>query len=253
MFPLFTVLIASSLFLQAPARAFLRTPDLSDEFDRPASLADWQRFDQVEGWPSKIRQVAVRDGMLLLEPATSGWYADFQAPFLFKTVSGDFTAETRLHATGLDQEIPKALWSLAGLMVRAPRVGGMAAWTPNTENWLFITTGIAARPGQPVIETKTTVNSRSELRLHPIASGWVELRITRRGAQFALAYKQTGEWQTLATFDRPDLPTTVQLGINAYTDWNSTEHLQNDPKRFNTTALEGSPDLRVLVDYVRVR
>ncbi|MBL0939366.1 MAG: serine hydrolase [Gemmatimonadaceae bacterium] len=243
--------------VMARARAFVRTPDQSDEFSDASTLANWQRFDAVEGWPSKTRRAEIKDGMLVLEPATSGWYADFQAPFLFKDVTGDFIAETRIRATGIGHDIPQALWSLTGLMVRAPRAGGMASWTPNTENWLFITTGIAARPGQPVIETKTTVNSQSELKLHDIAPGWVELRLARRGAKFFLAFRQgenpNGEWQTLATFDRLDLPSTVQLGINAYTDWNSTLHLQNDPKRFNSTPLTGSPDLLVNVDYIRIR
>ncbi|WP_331047806.1 serine hydrolase [Gemmatimonas sp.] len=226
---------------------------LSDEFADAATLANWQRFDVVEGWPSKTKRAEIRDGMLWLEPATSGWYADFQAPFLFKNVTGDFTAHTRVRVTGIGHDIPQALWSLAGLMVRAPRAGGMKAWTPNTENWLFITTGIAARAGQPVIETKTTVNSQSTLRLHDIAPGPVELLLTRRGAKFELAYSQGGEFRTLATFDRPDLPATIQLGVNAYTDWESTGSLQNDPKRFNTTALTGAPDVLAAFEYLHIQ
>ncbi|BAH39995.1 MAG TPA: hypothetical protein DGD08_12405 [Gemmatimonas aurantiaca] len=258
---LFRVMARARAFTRAPvvaanapvAPSAPKAPALSDEFDNPATLANWQRFDVVEGWPTKTKRVEIRDGFLLLEPATSGWYADFQAPFLFKDVTGDFTAHTRVRVTGIGHEIPQALWSLAGLMVRAPRVGGMKAWTPNTENWLFITTGIAARAGQPVIETKTTVNSQSTLRLHDIAPGPVELLLTRRGAKFELAYSQGGEFRTLATFDRPDLPATIQLGVNAYTDWESTGALQNDPKRFNTTALTGAPDVLAAFEYLHIQ
>jgi CubicO group peptidase (beta-lactamase class C family)/regulation of enolase protein 1 (concanavalin A-like superfamily) len=249
-----TPVVAAGTPTAAPvASAAAKALVLSDEFDNAATLANWQRFDVVEGWPSKTKRAEIRDGRLLLEPATSGWYADFQAPFLFKQVTGDFTAHTRVHVTGIGHDIPNALWSLAGLMVRAPRAGGMNAWTPNTENWLFITTGIAARAGQPVIETKTTVNSQSTLRLHDIAPGPVELLLTRRGAKFELAYSQGGEFRTLATFDRPDLPATIQLGVNAYTDWESTGTLQNDPKRFNTTALTGAPDMLAAFEYLHIQ
>ena len=43
-----------------------------------------------------VRRLEVRgdSGQLYLEPWTSGWYADFHAPFLFREVSGDFVVET---------------------------------------------------------------------------------------------------------------------------------------------------------------
>jgi regulation of enolase protein 1 (concanavalin A-like superfamily) len=192
-------------------------------------------------------------GALYLEPLTSGWYADFHAPFLFKEVTGDFVATARLRVSGLASDVPRTPWSLAGLMVRAGRDVGPRTWTPGGENWLFITAGVADDVSAPVLETKTTVNSRSRLRLHPARAGWVELRIARRGAAFELLSRHDGEdWVVRERFERPDLPATVQVGLNAYTDWYTAQPLHGDPLRFNTTVIrDGKPDLALRVDYVR--
>ncbi len=236
-----------------PARDDL--PALSDEFSSPAPLAGWKRFHQVEGWPSKERRVEVdaAAGELRIEPTTSGWYADFQAPFLFRDVSGDFTVTARVRADALRGGIPCAGWSLGGLMVRAPRAVTPATWTPGGEDWLFVTTGVADDVTQPVIETKTTVRSISRLRLHPVDAGWVELRIARSGAWFELSSRsEGGEWAVRDRFERPDLPETVQVGLNAYTDWYSASALHADPLRFNTTLVgNGNPDLTLRVDWIR--
>ena len=230
---------------------------LADEFRDASTLAGWRRFDRVEGWPDHARRVAVDprgDGELHVEPHTSGWYEDFHAPFLFKEVGGDFTVTARVRADGLRGPTPRAAWSLAGLMVRAPRDARPATWARGGENWLFITTGVADDLDRPVIETKTTVGSRSRLQLHPARAGWMELRIARRGAAFELASRYDGEeWVTRARFERPDLPDVVQVGVNAYTDWWTAKPLHGDPLKFNTTVLtDGNPDLRLRVDWIRV-
>lgn len=228
---------------------------LGAEFGDARTLADWRQFHEVEGWPDMTRRLEVRAaaGELYLEPHTSGWYADFHAPFVFRQVSGDFVVTTRLRADGLAGGLPRTPWSLAGLMVRAPRAVTPATWRPGGEDWLFITTGVAEDPTQPVIETKTTRGSLSRLRLHAARAGWVELRVTRRGAAFELASRWDGEeWVVRDRFERADLPATLQVGLNAYTDWHSTTELQSDPRRFNTTVVtSGKPDLGVRVDWIR--
>jgi hypothetical protein len=120
-----------------------------------------------------LKRMAVDEasGELRLEPYTSGWYEDFHAPFLFREVTGDFVVTARLRADGLDGGVPGVPWSLAGLMVRAPRGVTPATWRPGGEGWLFLTTGVADAPGRPVFETKTTLDSRSTLRLHPARAG----------------------------------------------------------------------------------
>lgn len=230
---------------------------LSDEFDDAASLARWRSHAVAEGWPEMARAADVNrtaPGALYLEPHTSGWYADFRAPFLFREVTGDFVATTRIRAAGKAGGVPSVTWSLAGLMVREPRRTTMETWTPNGENWLFATTGAAARPGEPVLETKTTVNGRSALTLHPVRPGWLELRIARVGADFLILYREEGAaaWTLRERFHRPDLPPTVQVGINAYTGWDSMREFWNDPAAYNRQVLQGrAADLAVTVDYVR--
>ncbi len=226
---------------------------LSDDFSTPESLKNWTRFDAAEGWPDMTKRTAVTGGNLLIEPWTSGWYAEFHAPFLYKEISGPFSVTARLRIRGREGELPSEPWSLAGLMVREPRPGSGRKWEPRGENWLFLTTGIAFETGKPVFETKTTVNSRSNLKLAPARAGWVELRIVRVGPSFILLSRYEGEkWQVRERFFRTDLTRTVQVGLNAYTGWNSAEDLQNDPQRFNTTVLKDrKADAILEVDWVR--
>lgn len=245
-------LALTALLAAVPSRA----ADLSDEFKDPATLSRWSRHHQREGWPDTMKRIEIDpsgDGTLVMEPWTSGWYAEFHGPFLYKEVTGDFSVTTRLQARGKSSEIPSVQWSLAGLMVRKARTTGKADWKPGEENWLFLTTGIAEEPDKPVFESKTTVGSRSKLELNPARSGWLEMKIARKGPRFDLSYRYPGEdWVLHRTFDRPDLPRTVQVGLISYTDWYSAADLQRDPLRFNSTKItNGKPDLVVLVDYVR--
>lgn len=267
-----SILLFSTLFLSLPLAAQQRivngpgggsapslTPitSLSDEFDGAASLGRWRSHGAVEGWPEMIRTVdadASARGALYLEPTVSGWFADFRGPFLFQEVTGDFVATTRVLARGTAGALPSTTWSLAGLMVREPRTTTAQTWEPRGENWLFATTGIAARPGAPVLETKTTVNGRSALNLHPVPAGWMELRIVRVRADFLVFYRPEGaaEWTLQERFYRPDLPPTLQVGVNAYSGWDLVPELWNDPAAFNRSVLADRPtDFAAEFDYVR--
>lgn len=42
-----------------------------------------------------------------MEPYTSGLYADYHAPFIFKTVEGDFVTETKLLISGKENKTPQ--------------------------------------------------------------------------------------------------------------------------------------------------
>jgi Protein of unknown function (DUF1349) len=230
---------------------------LSDEFDGAGSLERWRSHGAAEGWTEMIRTLDVdrsAPGALYLEPTVSGWYADFRGPFLFQEVTGDFVATTRVRARGTGGGLPSVTWSLAGLMVREPRGTTAQTWEPRAENWLFATTGIAGQAGQPVIETKTTVNGRSALNLHPVPAGWMELRIVRVRADFLVFYRPEGaaEWTLQERFHRPDLPRTVQVGVNAYSGWDLVPELWSDPATFDRTVITDRPtDLAAEFDYVR--
>jgi hypothetical protein len=238
---------------EAPALPAIN--DLSDEFDGAAVLERWTSHGAAEGWPEMIRGLGVDGGgVLRLEPTVSGWYADFRGPFLYQEITGDFVATTRVRARGTNGELPSATWSLAGLMVREPRATTAESWEPRAENWLFATTGIAGQREQPVIETKTTVNGRSALNLHPVPAGWMELRIVRVRADFLVFSRPEGaaEWTLQERFFRPDLPRTVQVGVNAYSGWDLVPELWNDPATFNRTIItDRATDLAAEFDYVR--
>lgn len=239
--------------LQASAQTDIE--QLSDEFSDAASLSQWKRFHEVEGFPDKIQWLAVKDGKLQLQPKASGWYADNQAPFLFKTLTGNFDVRARLKVSGKEAELPTIDWSLAGLMIRQPKRTDKTSWQPRQENWLFITTGVAEQTHLPVFEVKTTNNSLSNLKLRPAKAGWVELRIVRLEAAFILMARYEGQpWQILERFYRPVMMGPLQVGLNAYSCWNAIPaSVKADPKVFNETVVDTPADLQLEVDYIRFK
>src|SRR5687768_14781628 len=77
---------------------------LSDEFNDSISLKNWSFFHSTEGYPDKIKKLQVNvagNSLLQLQPGASGWYADYQAPFLFKTVAGNFDLRAKLKVSGI--------------------------------------------------------------------------------------------------------------------------------------------------------
>lgn len=228
---------------------------LSDEFSDTAALTRWKRFHEVEGFPDKIARLSVKDGKLQLQPGVYGWYADYQAPFLFKTLTGNFDVRARIKVSGKSTELPAIDWSLAGLMVRQPKRTDKNSWQPRQENWLFITTGVAEQTNLPVFEVKTTNNSLSNLKLRPAKAGWVELRIVRIEAAFLLLARYDGQpWQVLERFYRPVMMGPLQVGLNAYSCWNAIpQPMKADPKVFNETVTDTPADLLLEVDYIRYK
>jgi hypothetical protein len=256
----------------------------SDEFDDASRLSEWRRHDVVEGWPSQLATVDVNKTSpdhLYLEPFTSVWYAGFRAPFLFKEVTGDFIATTRVKSSGTQTDFPGIEGSLAGLMVREPRRSSAETWRPEEESYVSFTTGLASGPGGngPALETTVTTQGRSALEWRQSRTGWVELRIARIGPSFVLLHRFDGENWVVTHLDdrsllgrfggmRPGLiehsgvGTTLQVGIAAMTDWATIRSRYNglSPnapfKAFNSIVVkppEGTPDLRAMVDYVRFR
>jgi hypothetical protein len=244
------VLLSAVAYTQADINSF------SDEFSDSASLRQWSFFHQAEGFPDKIKTVDInkaKNGLLVLQPKASGWYADNQAPFMYKTVSGNFDVRAKLKVSGETDVLPSVDWSLAGLMIRQPKRTRQSDWMPRQENWLFITTGVADDTGLPVFEMKTTNNSMSNLKLRPAKTGWVELRIVRIDAAFILLSRYEGEgWQVQERFYRPVMMGPLQVGLNAYSSWNAIPApLKRDAKAFNETIADAPADLLLQVDYIR--
>jgi hypothetical protein len=68
------------------------------------------------------------------------------------------------------------------------------------------------------IETKSTVQGRSRVDAWDCESGDAELKMERRGSQFLLYSRPNpgSQWRHLITYDRPDLPEMLQLGLIVY-------------------------------------
>ncbi len=228
----------------------------SDEFDDPATLANWLRIEQVE--QSNANQVERLDigrsapGRLTIVPFTSSWYQDYRGVLLHKRISGDFIATTQVRATGRNgRSAPNRQFSLAGIMIRTPRNVTPQTWRPGGENYLFLSTGSADRPGQFQFEVKTTVNSRSTLRITDANGPEESIRAVRIGPSFVLMRKdRAGQWTIHERYSRPDMPAELQVGMTVYTDWPNVERLS--PEAHNRTVIRnGQPDLQAAFDYFR--
>jgi hypothetical protein len=257
--PLFTAAVAILLQNTAPPpqpppadiRAF------SDEFDAVELSSDWTLFHSAYDWPDKIKAMDVgrsTAGSLHIEPYHSAWVRDLSAPFLFKTVAGDFDVRARVRSRGLNGDIPGGTWSLGGLMARVPNRQTAGSWQPRSENWHFITTGVGQEAGKPMTETKGTYNSYSSLKLRPWSSGWTELRLVRVGmALFALARAEgQKKWQVRDRFYRMEGSPQMQVGLIAYTQSADVPPGPDRPERENVSVnKEAKVDMALEVDWIR--
>jgi len=228
---------------------------LSDEFDNADTLSQWKDLAAVEGHQSWVETLDINKtnpGELYLVPYVSAWFEDFRGTLHYKEITGNFDVTTRLQVKGKQNEVPDKPYSLTGLMARAPRPDSIKNWEAKKENWVFITTGFGDEShgkGVPQLETKTTVNSKSDMRIITSKTGWVNLRMIRMGSSFYMLYQfDGGDWMVSRKFDRPDLPETLQIGLISYTDWDSVllsaEEFSKEPKKL-------AGDMTIRSDYVR--
>jgi hypothetical protein len=172
-----------------------------------------------EGWETVTPQAAriSIDGEALVMELTGSrlWFNTERAVLFHTKITGDFVATATVRtAKASDPEAPPGsdgTIQLAGLMARAE--------VP-VENYVFIVAGsIGASTG---VETKTTTSSRSVWVQRAVPTeGDSDLYLCRRGQTFRLAWRPPGStdpWTPMATFERPDLPATLQVGANIYTD-----------------------------------
>lgn len=238
----------------APAAAL---SSLGDEFDGAALAPQWTLFHQAYGWPDKVKSLEIgkaEAGVLTLQPYHSAWVRDLNAPFLFKTVTGDFDVRARVRVRGLNGPVPGGTWSLGGLMARVPNGIKAEGWRPRAENWHFITTGVGHEAGKPMTETKGTYNSYSSLKLRPWNSGWTELRLVRVGmALIALARPDANSpWQVRDRFYRMEGNPAMQVGLIAYTHSIDVPEEREDPERINALVLKDARvDMAMDIDWIR--
>lgn len=209
-----------------------------DDFDDPDTLDDWFIRDIEEGTPAQYTTLDFDDtnaGSMTIIPTTSGWYADYDGPFVYKMVSGDFMIETQVTVTGLADPDgpPTQTYNSGGIMLRDP------ANVDGGEDWVLHNTGY--QEFGVASEAKYTHNSNSFLTtLDGTNAG--RLRICRIGGDIAVARYLDGDagWIDTEEAFPDDLPDEVQAGM-AVTAWNSTG---NDP------AFDEDPDMIAIWHYV---
>lgn len=225
---------------------------LSDDFDNAASLSNWKRIEQTEGWNNnQLERGDITGGELVLMPYASSWYQDYRGVLLYKEVTGDFVVTTKVNSTSRDgRSAPRVSYSLGGIMVRTPRSDNANTWRPAQENYIFLSIGSADRPGNFQFEVKTTLNSVSTLEKTLAASGEALLQFVKVGQNVVLLKKQNGQWSVHKRYSRPDMPSTLQVGFTVYTDWDAVSQMQ--PLQHNKTVIKnGRPDLISKFDYMR--
>ncbi|WP_197994660.1 putative Ig domain-containing protein [Gimesia panareensis] len=258
---------------------------LSDDFESAATLSDWQRIYQTEGWSSDQLETwdinQSQPGRMVLTPYTTVWYQDYRGPMAYKEITGDFVVTTQVHISDRDEigdsdldDVPNgSQFSLGGLMIRTPRdiTNPEVDWSPgshqndgtnNGENYIFLSLGWGNSGNQFQMETKTTRNSNSSLVLQNMGNNsTLNLQIARIGDSVYTLYQIPGEnWVLNSRYHRPDLPETLQVGMVAYTDWTKANdydpfYLNNNalyPGGFDPTPFEDfQPDLVAGFDFIQ--
>jgi hypothetical protein len=157
------------------------------------------------------------------------WFMERRGVLLYKQVEGNFRVTADVHTAkrsepsrppGGDGSV-----QLGGLMARDGSGG--------QENYVFI---VAGDDGDGLsIETKNTLESFSKYSGPAWDSPEAGLRLCRLGSIFNLYKRHVGgnaAWTLAASFDRPDLPQTLQVGLNIYTD--------------------SAPDLQIRYDHITI-
>jgi len=248
-FALLIALIAASTFASDDL-----TP-LSDEFDDASTLSRWQRVYVVEGWGANQLETqninGTRAGRMVMMPFTSTWFNDYRGELTFKEVQGDFIVTADVEATSRSGSgPPSSAFSLAGLMVRAPRQITPATWRPGGENYIFLSLGAADHPPSFQFEVKTTVNSVSTLSIDNNGVSRAVIQIARVGPYVITLKNVAGSWSVHRRYYRPDFPPIMQVGMTTYTDYPTCSTFA--PFVHNSTVIHsGHPDVIASYDYVR--
>jgi len=173
-------------------------------------FADWQLIN-----PQAVH-LSVDGGVLVMDLVGSViWFNADKGVLFYRDVTGDFRATATVRtAKASDPSKPPGqdgTVQLAGLMARTE--------VP-AENSVFIVSGsIGSSTG---LETKTTESSRSIYIQRGLPTGGdAELRLCRLGSTFLLWWRHVDsneDWTHMSTLDRTDMPPTLQVGANIYTD-----------------------------------
>ena len=252
-----TTAVLAALLLATNAAASDDLTPLSDEFNDASTLSQWKRVYQVEGWDADQLELqdinTTRAGRMVMKPYTSTWFSDYRGELTFKEVQGDFVVTADVEVTSRSGSGPPASsFSLAGLMVRAPRQITPATWRSGGENYVFLSLGAADRPPSFQFEVKTTTNSVSTLLIQDIGIGRAIIQIARIGPYVITLKNVGGTWSVHRRYYRPDFPSIMQVGMTTYTDYQTCTLFQ--PFIHNSIVIHsGHPDVIASYDYIHFR
>ena len=197
-----------------PISAALQTiAALGDDFEGATLDPAWQLLHP------ELATITQTGGELVLDPHTGGgldfWYHDGEGVYVYRPVTGDFTATAIVHAhkPGNPGAPPATSYRLGGLLVRD---GSQTA--SGAHEWAHIATGSGTSAAPMGVENKTTLASNSSFQIHPTSSTQLELRIQRRGASINQFWRPLGggPWNQIASYPHPNFGATVQVGMMAY-------------------------------------
>jgi len=188
----------------------------STRIGSPAVSPGQSALAGFEGWsvikPFSV-DIGVDRGLLVMTLTHQAlWFNADRGVLFSRLVDGDFriTATVRAAKTSDPAASPggDGTVQLGGLMARADR---------SPEDYVFIVVGDDG--DGPSVETKSTDDNVSVYDGPLWPSGAADLRLCRVGSAFTL-YKRlpasSDAWSIATTYDRPDLPDTLQVGANIY-------------------------------------
>ena len=189
---------------------------------------DWESTELPDHWMvlnpgSATLSFTGSDIRIEPDPSTVWWQAS-QSVLVYQLGAGDLMMTAEVRATPGDGSGPPNVgFRLGGLMMRAPEDAA--------ENYVAIVVG--GGQSELAVETKSTMNSQSTLEASAWPSAAGEFRICRVGDTFRMLARAepSQAWTVLEDYARPDLPSSLQMGLVAY-------------------ANDGVPDLRVDSDWV---
>jgi hypothetical protein len=179
---------------------------ISDEFNGDRLDSSW---NITRG---ELLDISVSGGELhLVAKEYSVWFNHEAGAALWKPVAGNFKATTSVKAR--KESDPNQF------VGREYQFGGVIAYNPASDtnhNYVFVVVG--DRGGYLSVETKSTTNSTSDVSGPEWPSGDADLRLCRVGSKFYLYKREIGEtsWTEAVSYDRPDLPETLNVGPFAY-------------------------------------
>lgn len=237
---LFTLLSACSAPVTqiAPTETATLTPTsaptntVAPEETSIPGFEDWAVFN------SNLVEIKTENGSLILTLKLRAlWFMNQRGVLVYKPVSGNFKITADVHtAKNSDPSQPPGgdgSVQLGGLMARDGEGG--------KENYVFIVVGDDGNGLS--IETKNTTDSVSEYHGPEWDASEAELRLCRVGQAFNLYKRHIGsneDWLLTETLDRPDLPDTLQVGANIYSDSTPDLRVRFDNLRIETVAEEAA-------------